>query len=266
MQAQPPAGLCLNLQASRLRGFIDPLFFCLKFLLFPSTRSGRARAPTFWPAESRQRLAKEGCAPLWDSPLGGRARVACGHNRARGSDGTPSRVARQELPRRLAKAFARKSRNGTLSHAHGAHDRRTFPDGERWGARGAQPPQQARMTGKRSPNGERGGQGGAKPPTPNKRWRCGGRGERARARGLPQVEHRSSSRASGEEFGQIRIPRQRRLGGFPKGGRPAPPLWSGDSQGGWKLPCACLLPTFLQGQKSRGPRAARARRRENLKF
>ena len=75
--------------------FLSSLRF-LKILLFPSTRGGAftflihftpiklfsfpfdalrpRRAPTFWPAESRQRLAKEGCAPF-GIPPGGRARV-----------------------------------------------------------------------------------------------------------------------------------------------------------------------------------------------
>ena len=57
----PPAFLLGNL-------FVLLRLF-LKIFLCPSTRSGRAGAPTFWPAESRQRLAKEGCAPFGIPPL-----------------------------------------------------------------------------------------------------------------------------------------------------------------------------------------------------
>ena len=55
--------------ANRLLGLF--LFFLcfLKFLIFPFDALRPRRAPTFWPAESRQRLAKEGCAPFGIPPL-----------------------------------------------------------------------------------------------------------------------------------------------------------------------------------------------------
>ena len=41
----------------------------LKFLIYPFDALRPRQAPTFWPAESRQRLAKEGCAPFGIPPL-----------------------------------------------------------------------------------------------------------------------------------------------------------------------------------------------------
>ena len=182
----------------RLRGFLYPLSLFLNFLIFPFDALRPRRAPTFWPAESRQRLAKEGCAPFGIPPCG-RARVACGHNRARGVTELLA-ASRQELPGDLRR-LRRKSRNerGTMRCAH---DRQTFPFGER------------------------GGQGG-EAPTP-KRWRCGNRGERARARGLPQ-RHRSSSREAARSSAKFTAPA--RTWGFPKGGVQHPTLVRGFARG-----------------------------------
>ena len=58
-------------------------YLSLNFSFIPSTRSGRAGAPTFWPAESRQRLAKEGCAPFGIPPAVALARPSAAI-RARG--------------------------------------------------------------------------------------------------------------------------------------------------------------------------------------
>ena len=49
-------------------GFLSSLP-SLKILSFPFDALRPRRAPTFWPAESRQRLAKEGCAPFGIPPL-----------------------------------------------------------------------------------------------------------------------------------------------------------------------------------------------------
>ena len=160
-------------------------------------------------------------------PLCGRARVACGHNRARGVTELLA-ASRQELPGDLQRRCPQKPQR-TLSHAH------------------------SRMTGGRFLTGTLGGKG-AQPPKP-KRWRCGGRGERARARGLLQ-RHRSSSRASGEEFGQVC--RASEDLGVSKGGRPAPHFVPGIRKG-VKLPCACLC-LLSAGQKvgaRRGPSASK---------
>ena len=202
----------------------------LKFFSFPFDALRPRQAPTFWPAESRQRLAKEGCAPF-GIPPGGRARVPSAQPRE-GSDGTPSRLRGRSF-REICEGIAAKAVSDAVPCA-GAHDRQTFPNGERGG--------QMRMTGKRSPTGNLGGPGG-EAPIP-KRWRCGGRGERAGARGLPQ-RHRSSSREAARS--SANPDSAARLGGFQRGAS-STPLWSGDSQGG-ETPLRLSLPTFCRGRK-----------------
>ena len=144
------------------------------------------------------------------------------HNRAR----KPAELlaaSRLELRRRFAKALPVKAVSDAVPCAF-AHDRQAFPNGEPWGARGRSP--QTRITGKRLPAGNVGGKG-AKPPKP-KRWRCGGRGERAGARGLPQ-RHRSSSREAARSSARITAPA--RTWGFPKGGVQHPTLVRGFARG-----------------------------------
>ena len=154
-------------------------------------------------------------------------------------------ASRQELPRRFAKALPVKAVSDAVPCAF-AHDRQTFPFGEPWGARGRSP--QTRMTGKRPLMGNAGGKG-AKPPKP-KRWRCGSRGERARARAFPNGTEAPAAKRRGVR--PIRIA-QRDLG-VSKGGRPAPHFGPGIRKG-VKLPCACLC-LLSAGAESRGPRAA----------
>ena len=88
-------------------GFLSSLP-SLKILSFPFDALRPRRAPTFWPAESRQRLAKEGCAPFGIPPLAV-ALEWLRHNRARGVTELLA-ASRQELPRRFAKALPQ-SRN-----------------------------------------------------------------------------------------------------------------------------------------------------------
>ena len=66
----------------------------LKNFTFPFDALRPRRAPTFWPAESRQRLAKEGCAPFG---ICGRARVACGTT-GEGRNGVPAACADRWTP------------------------------------------------------------------------------------------------------------------------------------------------------------------------
>ena len=84
----------------------------------------------------------------------------------------------------------------------------------------------SRMIGRCSLMGNAGGQGASAPTL--KRWRCGGCGERACARGLPQ-RHRSSSREAARS--SANPDSAARLGGFQRGAS-STPLWSGDPQGG----------------------------------
>ena len=67
----------------------------LKFFIYSFDALRPRRAPTFWPAESRQRLAKEGCAPFGIPPA---VALEClRHNRARGVTELLA-ASRQELP------------------------------------------------------------------------------------------------------------------------------------------------------------------------
>ena len=206
----------LGLQAA-LAGLFLSLFF--KFSLFPSTRSGRA-GPLL---SGQQKVGKDWpkrAAPPLGFPLCGRARVTFGHNRARGVTELLAAYA-AGASGRLAKALPQKPFR-TRSHAL------------------------ARMIGRRfSPSGELhgGNLGGAQAPTP-KRWRCGNRGERAGARGLPQ-RHRSSSREAARS--SANPDSGARLGGFQRGAS-STPLWSGDPQGG-ETPLRLSLPTFCRGRK-----------------
>ena len=175
------------------------LLCLLKFLIFPSTRSGRAGAPTFWPAESRQRLAKEGCAPFGIPPLA--VALEClRHNRARGVT-------------ELLAAYAAGA-SGRFAEASPQKPFRT-----RYHAR-------ARMIGKLSPMGNLRGQGG-EAPTP-KRWRCGGRGERARARAFPNGTEAPAAQAARSS---ARATAPARTWGFPKGGVQHPTLVRGFARG-----------------------------------
>ena len=158
-------------------------------------------------------------------PLCGRARVPSAQPRE-GSDGTPSRLRGRSF-RETCESFAAKAVSDVVPCAV-AHDRQTFPFGERRGK-------------KRLAKGGR-GQGG-KAPTP-KRWRCGNRGERARARAFPNGTEAPAAKRLGVRPG---LPRQRGLGGFQRGAS-STPLWSGDSQGG-ETPLRLSLPTFCRGRK-----------------
>ena len=185
-------------------------------------------------------------------PLCGRAGACFARNSREGSDGTPSRLRGRSF-REICEGVARKALSDVVPCA-GAHDRQTFPNGER-GGQGAQAPKTGAHDRQTFPFGKPWGQG-AKPPKP-KRWRCGGRGERARARGLPQ-RHRSSSREAARSSANPDSASEDL--GVSKGGRPAPHFGPGIRKG-VKLPCACLC-LLSAGAESRGPRAARARRRE----
>ena len=169
-----------------------------KFLIFPSTRSGRA-GPLL---SGQQKVGKDWpkrAAPPLGFPLCGRARVPAAQPRE-GSDGTPSRLRGRSF-REICEGVAAKAVSNAVPCA-GAHDRQTFP------------------------NGGRRGQGG-EAPNP-KRWRCGGRGERARARGFPQ-RHRSSSREAARSSAKFTA--LARTWGFPKGGVQHPTLVRGFARG-----------------------------------
>ena len=184
----------LSFPFDALGAFFIPLPF-FKILLFPFDALRPRRAPTFWPAESRQRLAKEGCAPFGIPPAGGRARVACGHNRARGVTELLA-ASRQELPRRFAEALPAKAVSDAVPCAD-AHDRQTFPFGKR-GGQGAKPPTGAhdRQT---SPNGEPWGARGRSPHPEAVEVR---QRRRARTRSRPSPTAPKLQPRSGEEFGQ----------------------------------------------------------------
>ncbi len=217
----------------------------LKIFTFSLRRARAARGPYFLLLQKVGKDRPKRAAPPLGFPLRSRWR-GLRPQFARGNSGTPRRFA-AGASAQICEGVAAKAVSNAVPCA-GAHDRQTFPFGEPWGARGRQPPTGAhdRQT---SPFGNIGGKG-APAPTP-KRWRCGGRGERAGARGFPQ-RHRSSSRASGEEFGQIY--RASEDLGVSKGGRPAPHFGPGIRKG-VKLPCACLC-LLSAGAESRGPRAA----------
>ena len=110
-------------------GLYLPSLPAFKFLNYSFDALRPRRAPTFWPAESRQRLAKEGCAPF-GIPPGGRAGAAFGHNSREGSDGTPSRFA-AGASAQICEGVARKAISDAVPCAF-AHDRRL----PLWGTRG----------------------------------------------------------------------------------------------------------------------------------
>ena len=199
----------LSFPFDALGAFFIPLPF-FKILLFPFDALRPRRAPTFWPAESRQRLAKEGCAPFGIPPAGGRARVACGHNRARGVTELLA-ASRQELPRRFAEALPAKAVSDAVPCAD-AHDRQTFPFGERRGQGGASP-QQARMTGRRPPTGNLGGQGGAAPKRSG-----GGAAAEASAHALAAFPNGTEAPAAQAARSSAKFAAPARTWGFPKGG------------------------------------------------
>ena len=161
----PPAFLSGNL-------FVLLRLF-LKIFLCPSTRSGRAGAPTFLLLQkSRQKSRHKGALRPLENPLACLRAGACfARNSREGSDGTPSRCA-AGASGRFEKALPAKPFR-TRSHAR------------------------ARMIGRRSLMGNAGARGRSPHPEAvevRQPWRA-----RMRSR-FPQ-RHRSSSRASGEEFG-----------------------------------------------------------------
>ena len=197
-----------------LRRTLSSLCF-LKFLIYSFDALRPRRAPTFWPAESRQRLAKEGCAPFGIPPLAV-ALEWLRHNRARGvtellaayaagasgrfakaSPQKPFRKRYHALTRMIGKLSPLGNAGGKGAKPPNAHDKQTFPVWEPWGQGGVSP-QQARMTGRLFLTGNAGGQG-AKPPTRS----GGGAAAVASAHALalsptaPKLQPRS-----GEEFGQ----------------------------------------------------------------
>ena len=182
-----------------------PFLRLLKILIFPSTRSGRAG-----PLLSGQQKVGKDWPKRAAPPLGFPLAVALARPSAAirapkeaiksGFDGTPSRCA-AEASGRFAKALPAKPKR-TRYHAR------------------------ARMTSKRPRLGTLGGKG-APAPTP-KRWRCGGRSERACARAFPQ-RHRSSSREAARS--SANPDSAARLGGFQRGGVQHPTLVRGFARG-----------------------------------
>ena len=83
--------LIFDLSLRRGGGLFSILFTPIKFLIYLFDALRPRRAPTFWPAESRQRLAKEGCAPFGIPPA---VALECpSGTTARGDGGTPRRFA-----------------------------------------------------------------------------------------------------------------------------------------------------------------------------
>ena len=228
----------------------------IKFLVYPFDALGPRRAPTFWPAESRQRLA-EGLRP-YRYPLA--VALEClRHNRARGvtellaayAAGASGRFAKalpqkpfrtlsHALTRMIGELFLTGNVGGQGAQPPNVHDRQTSPNGERGGARGRSPPNVHDR--QMFPNGERGGQGGVSPQSEavevRQPWRA-----RTRSR-FPQ-RHRSSSREAARS--SANPDSGARLGGFQRGAS-STPLWSGDPQGG-ETPLRLSLPTFCRSRK-----------------
>ena len=213
----------------------------LKFLIYPLDALRPRRAPTFWPAESRQRLAKEGCAPFGIPPAVALARPSAAI-RARGVTELLAACA-AGASAQICEGVAAKAKTNAVPCA-GAHDRRAFPFGERRGPGGVSP--QTRMTGRRSLTGNLGGQGGVSPHPEavevQRPWRA-----RRRSRPSPTAPKLQPRKRRGV---RLNLPRQRGLGGFQRGAS-STPLWSGDSQGG-ETPLRQSLPTFCWPE-SRGP-------------
>ena len=83
--------LIFDFSLRRGGGLFSILFTPIKFLIYLFDALRPRRAPTFWPAESRQRLAKEGCAPFGIPPA---VALECpSGTTARGDGGTPRRFA-----------------------------------------------------------------------------------------------------------------------------------------------------------------------------
>ena len=229
MTRLPLRGTSQAASAGFLSGSLLLSLLCLlKFLIFPLTRSGRA-GPLL---SGQQKVGKDWpkrAAPPLGFPLCGRARVPSAQPRE-GSDGTPSRCA-AGASGRFAKASPQKPFR-TRYHAL------------------------SRMTGRRSLWGTQGGKGAQPPPRSG-----GGAAAVASAHALalsPTAPKLQPRKRRGVR--PIRIA-QRDLG-VSKGGRPAPHFGPGIRKG-VKLPCACLC-LLSAGAESRGPRAARARRRKKL--
>ena len=116
------------------------LLCLLKFLIFPLTRSGRA-GPLL---SGQQKVGKDWpkrAAPPLGFPLCGRARVACGHNRARGVTELLAAYA-AGASAQICVGFAAKAVSDVVPCAF-AHDKRTFPFGERYLKRGGKGPQKS---------------------------------------------------------------------------------------------------------------------------
>ena len=99
------------------------LLCLLKFLIFPLTRSGRA-GPLL---SGQQKVGKDWpkrAAPPLGFPLCGRARVACGHNRARGVTELLA-ASRQELPGDLRRRCPQSRNERCPMRVRARHDCRT---------------------------------------------------------------------------------------------------------------------------------------------
>ena len=192
-----------------------PFLSSLKIFSFSFDALRPRRAPTFWPAESRQRLAKEGCAPFGIPPAVALARPSAAI-RARGVTELLAAYA-AGASGRFAKALPQKPFR-TRSHAL------------------------ARMIGRRSPTGNVGARG-RQPPTRS----GGGAAAVASAHALAAFPNGTEAPAAKRRGVRLNLPRQRGLGGFQRGAS-STPLWSGDPQGG-ETPLRLSLPTFCRGRK-----------------
>ena len=165
---------------------------------FPFDALRPRRAPTFWPAESRQRLAKEGCAPFGIPPA---VALEClRHNRARGVTELLAAYA-AGASGRFAKASPQKPFR-TRYHARSRMTSKRFPMGNLRG-QGGKAPKAGAHDRQTFPSGERGGQGGEAPKTEavevRQSWRA-----RTRSR-FPQ-RHRSSSREAARSSAKFTAP------------------------------------------------------------
>ena len=213
--------LIFDFSLRRGGGLFSILFTPIKFLIYLFDALRPRRAPTFWPAESRQRLAKEGCAPFGIPPLA--VALEClRHNRARGVTELLAAYA-AGASGRFAKALPQKPFR-TRSHARSRMTGKLSPLGN-VGGKGALAPNR-RVTGKRPLTGNVGGKG-AKPPTRS----GGGAAAVASAHALAAFPNGTEAPAAKRRGVRPKMARQRRLGGFQRGAS-STPLWSGDPQGG----------------------------------
>ena len=168
------------------------------------------------PAESRQRLAKEGCAPFGIPPTA--VALEClRHNRARGVTELLA-AARQELPRRFAEALPQKPVSGAGAMRVSRNESADSPLWGTWGQGGEAP--------KRS---------------------GGGAAIVASAHALAAFPNGTEAPAAQAARSSANPDSAARLGGFQRGAS-STPLWSGDSQGG-ETPLRLSLPTFCRSRK-----------------